>query len=238
MATLSLRLAAPMQSWGIDGKFSRRTTASYPTKSGVLGLCSAALGRRRTDPIEDLVQMKLGVRIDQAGEQQRDFQTAHGNKHTAPISQRYYLSDAIFLAVLESSHELCTALQEALVKPKFPLYLGRRAFQPVGKLVLGVSDAPMRTVLNDTPWLASSREMKRTYNSHVNVEVIRDVEPGETHDDSLRDVPVSFDPEYRRYRWRTVKHEWLMLDNPRPGNNSSGGTHDPFEALRGFDVLE
>ena len=47
MATLLLRLAAPMQSWGIDSKFDTRKTNREPTKSGVIGLLAAALGLRR-----------------------------------------------------------------------------------------------------------------------------------------------------------------------------------------------
>ena len=38
MATLLLRLAAPLQSWGSDSKFETRKTDREPTKSGVVGL--------------------------------------------------------------------------------------------------------------------------------------------------------------------------------------------------------
>ena len=44
MATLLLRLAAPLQAWGADSKFETRKTAREPTKSGVIGLLAAALG--------------------------------------------------------------------------------------------------------------------------------------------------------------------------------------------------
>lgn len=44
MATLLLRLAAPLQSWGADSKFEIRKTNREPTKSGVIGLLAAALG--------------------------------------------------------------------------------------------------------------------------------------------------------------------------------------------------
>ena len=49
MATLLLRLAAPLQSWGSDSKFETRKTDREPTKSGVVGLLAAALGLRRDD---------------------------------------------------------------------------------------------------------------------------------------------------------------------------------------------
>ena len=49
MATLLLRLAAPLQSWGSDSKFDIRRTGREPTKSGVVGLLTAAKGLRRDD---------------------------------------------------------------------------------------------------------------------------------------------------------------------------------------------
>ena len=38
MPVLLLRLAAPLQSWGVESKFDTRRTLGYPTKSGVIGL--------------------------------------------------------------------------------------------------------------------------------------------------------------------------------------------------------
>ena len=68
MSTLLLRLAAPMQAWGVDSDFETRRTLPYPTKSGVIGMLAAALGRGRQDSLEDLNQLRFGVRIDQEGE--------------------------------------------------------------------------------------------------------------------------------------------------------------------------
>ena len=47
MATLLLRLAAPLQAWGADSKFETRKTNREPTKSGVIGLLAAALPERK-----------------------------------------------------------------------------------------------------------------------------------------------------------------------------------------------
>ena len=54
MGTLLLRLAAPLQAWGIDSKFNIRQTGNVPSKSGVVGLLAAALGRTRDESVEDL----------------------------------------------------------------------------------------------------------------------------------------------------------------------------------------
>src|ERR1700704_1897677 len=110
MSTVALRLAGPLQSWGSGSRFVRRSTDSAPTKSGIIGLVAAAKGIRRTDPLEQLLGLRLGVRVDQPGQLLRDFQTArrpergrHGELtwKALPLSYRYYLADAVFLAVLE-----------------------------------------------------------------------------------------------------------------------------------------
>ena len=61
MATLLLRLAAPMQAWGCGSKFDTRRTNREPTKSGVVGLLAAALGIRReqSDELEKFSENRL-----------------------------------------------------------------------------------------------------------------------------------------------------------------------------------
>ncbi len=85
MSTLLLRLAAPLQSWGVASKFDTRDTAREPTKSGVIGLLAAALGRSRTESLDDLKELRFGVRIDQPGTFLRDFHTARRNKQDPPF---------------------------------------------------------------------------------------------------------------------------------------------------------
>ena len=77
MTVLLLRLAGPLQAWGVKSKFSIRATELAPTKSGILGMLAAAVGRRRTDPVEDLLTLGFGVRKDQPGTVIRDLHTAH-----------------------------------------------------------------------------------------------------------------------------------------------------------------
>ena len=43
MATLLLRLAAPLQAWGSSSKFNIRTTEREPTKSGVIGMIAVMI---------------------------------------------------------------------------------------------------------------------------------------------------------------------------------------------------
>jgi CRISPR system Cascade subunit CasD len=42
---MALWLEGPMQSWGFESKFGYRTTAEFPTKSGLIGLILCALGK-------------------------------------------------------------------------------------------------------------------------------------------------------------------------------------------------
>ena len=86
MSTLLIRLAGPLQSWGIDSKFDRRYTGRVPSKSGVIGLCAAALGYKRNEDvfIGKLSLLKYGVRIDKPGVMLKDFHMAHEESFWSP----------------------------------------------------------------------------------------------------------------------------------------------------------
>ena len=117
MATLLLRLAAPLQSWGSDSKFETRKTDREPTKSGVVGLLAAALGLRRddTEGLARLNGLRFAVRADQEGSLLVDFHTAK-SRDTSYVTYRHYLQDAVFLAGLESGDEaLLRELEAALL---------------------------------------------------------------------------------------------------------------------------
>lgn len=137
MNVLLLRLSAPMQSWGVQSRFSIRDTGLEPSKSGVIGLLCAALGRPRHAPIADLAILRMGVRVDREGKVAYDFHTAQnvlkasgGNKDTEP-SRRYYLADAAFTVGLEHLDLVfLQTIHHALQNPVWPLYLGRKAFVP------------------------------------------------------------------------------------------------------------
>src|SRR5512136_1449116 len=98
MNVVLLRLSGPLQAWGVQSRFSIRDTGLEPSKSGVIGLLCAALGRSRTADLTDLAALRLGVRVDREGRLAYDFHTAQnvlkaggGLKDTEP-SRRYYLA--------------------------------------------------------------------------------------------------------------------------------------------------
>ena len=155
MATLLLRLAAPLQAWGADSKFETRKTAREPTKSGVIGLLAAALGLRRdeTEPLTRLAQLRFGVRVEREGQLLVDFHMARNEeKDRSYVTYRHYLEDAVFLVGLESKDTaLLQELAEALTHPVFPLYLGRRACPPTLPLCLGLREQGLVEALQAEP---------------------------------------------------------------------------------------
>ena len=233
MATLLLRLAAPLQSWGADSKFETRKTNRKPTKSGVIGLLAAALGLRRDDAagLARLNGLHFAVRADREGSLLVDFHTANrlserqqkenrekGKKPEAPyVTYRHYLQDAVFLVGLESEDTaLLLQLQDALQHPAFPLYLGRRSCPPALPLCLGLRQGSLQEVLQTEPPLCPGKLCR----------MVLDADPQEPGAAVQRDVPVSFDPHHRQYGYRSARELWLTMSD---GPESTG--HDPFREL-------
>ncbi|RLK58701.1 type I-E CRISPR-associated protein Cas5/CasD [Actinokineospora cianjurensis] len=234
MTALLLRLAGPLQSWGTSSRFARRETGRVPSKSGVIGLLAAAQGRRRVDPIEDLVDLRVGVRIEQPGRIERDFQTARSRTgaEAMPLSYRFYLSDAVFLVAVEGEDNLLAGLRDAVRRPAYPLALGRRSCPPVGKLEHGLHPGDAATVLAATPWMASQRTMDTTRTPTVDLHLVADCAPDTPGADLVRDQPISFDPRHRSYGWRSVTHTRVTVPNPSwSGQSARPSDHNPMALL-------
>lgn len=135
-ATLLIPLVGPLQAWGVDARFDLRQSGREPSKSGVIGLCCAALGRDRSEPIDDLSILRFGVRVDREGVLSRDFHTAVNvigagdSKLRTVVSNRWYLANAAFLAGLEGPAELLIGVHHALRHPHWTLALGRKSCPP------------------------------------------------------------------------------------------------------------
>ena len=209
MSVLLLRLSGPMQSWGVQSRFSVRDTGMEPSKSGVVGLLCAALGRCRDEPVDDLADLTMGVRVDQEGKLARDFQTAMsvlkaggGIKTTEP-SSRYYLSDARFLVGLQGEDTaLLRQIHAALRNPHWPLYLGRKAFVPGEPVWLedGLQpDQSLPEALQIYPWLGYD---SRDYPDQVRL-VLEDPGGAEVRPDQ----PLSF--AERRFAPRHVTTKFI-----------------------------
>ncbi len=259
--SLVLRLAGPTQSWGDASQFNRRGTTPEPTKSGLVGLLAAAEGRRRQDPIEDLLALVFGVRIDQPGTLMRDFHTVSdlrgvglptaavgpgGRQKRRPngasqLTERYYLQDAIFVVAIEAPEPILATLAHALRNPHFPLALGRRACPPTQPLLLTPSRSrdPIwptgaSDVLGTVAWQATETQrdaFRRRRPSPPTIDLPVTVDDPEG-DDVRTDLPRSFDPRRRSFGTRRVRQKWVHLPSPfADAGPSNGPPHDPFALL-------
>ncbi len=222
MKTLLLRLVGPMQSWGTTSRFTERDTGLEPSKSGVIGLLCAALGKPRLErpadagvwpALSDLADLCMGVRVDRAGVMGVDFQTAgggklgrreygvakaDGSKGDPVMSWRYYLQDAAFLVGLASEDEnLLGRLHAALKEPVWPLYLGRKSYVPGMPVYLkdGLQDGDLPAVLARYSVVATGEGEER-------LRVILDVPYGKG-EEVRADVPLDFFG--RRFGLRQVR---------------------------------
>ncbi|MCG7527763.1 type I-E CRISPR-associated protein Cas5/CasD [Streptomyces sp. OfavH-34-F] len=232
MTTLLLRLAGPLQSWGSSSRFVQRATENAPTKSGVLGLLAAAEGRPREADLADLAALRFGVRIDRPGSRVRDFHKAENSDtgRVLPLSHRYYLADAVFVAGVEGGDAFVRRLYAAVDAPRFLPYLGRRSCPPSHPLLLehgaSLSDLPLEDALRQAPWQGARRP--RTHGvadgqPPEDLDMFLDCPPQDTPDFQLRDTPLSYDPQHRRYAMRGVRAGHVPASAP---------FHDPTAHLR------
>jgi CRISPR system Cascade subunit CasD len=237
MSVLLMRSSGPLQSWGLQSRFSERDTAAEPSKSGVLGLICAALGKPRVEKAGDgfpalsaLNALRLGVRADREGVIRRDFQTAGGGSWRgsrygvakagggAPdtvVSHRYYLCDAVFLVALDGELALLERIAAALEQPVWPLCLGRKSCVPAEPVLLALEPAEtaLEDILTAHPWLldrAEHRSMRRFRDMRrpQRLRLVEECFPGE-HGDLRYDAPLSFAADRRDFGLRRVRERWV-----------------------------
>ena len=235
MATLLLRCVAPLQSWDTQSRFGVRTTGREPSKSGIVGLLCAALGRPRPEPVDDLAALRMGVRVDKEGNILRDWHTAMnvlragGGIKKTETSTRYYLADAAFLVGLEGNERLLRQLQAALRNPHWMLCLGRKACVPALSPYLpdGFQDNNLLDALETYPWLGSDRY----YYEHKldgRVRIVRDDADGPQ---TRHDHPISFEKGKRKFAPRRVSTGFIEKPpyRPEPADDESRPDVTPKE---------
>ncbi|QMU08782.1 type I-E CRISPR-associated protein Cas5/CasD [Levilactobacillus suantsaii] len=240
MQTLTIKLTAPLQSYGNPASFLRRTTGDYPSKSAIVGLLAAALGYRRKDQrTVRLNDLDFAVRIDQVGVALMDYQTVEWKPNTRKITYRDYLQDALFVVALGSNDDaLIEQLVEALRHPKFQPFLGRRANVPAGPLqVQTFADASPITVLSEIlPWQAAAWYQRqiwyRKQTAQVAVDLVADAAllPDQTRV-MVKDRMVSFDQRHRQHGFRAVAAKQLHFDNPYQQRMSGETQQNPLAYL-------
>jgi CRISPR system Cascade subunit CasD len=212
-----------MQSWGTRSHFGSRDTATEPTKSGVVGLLGAALGVPRGDTaaIAKLAALPMGVRADREGILEEDFHTVQnvpdtaGKNHRGVVTRRYYLAGALFLVAISGPAEDLHGLHTALQRPRWPLFLGRRAFPPARPVVAPLdntrwpplTDLPVEDALRWHPWLETD-PAERRHAADGEARLLRaviDTDPAHPEAEVRNDHPLSFEQANRRHRTRTIR---------------------------------
>lgn len=183
--SLLLLLKGPLQSWGDESRYTTRATGSTPSKSGVIGLLAAAQGRRRIDPLEDLVGLDYAVRVDQSGALLRDYQTAQpwqkDSRAPAKLVSRYFLSDAAFVAAIGSENRsILEGLQGNLYQPAYPLFLGRRSCPAPANLDLGIVEGDVVTALMEYEEWHATLSHKKERGEEVLLPIYRDGKPAKS----------------------------------------------------------
>ncbi|MFJ5677712.1 type I-E CRISPR-associated protein Cas5/CasD [Streptomyces sp. NPDC093097] len=226
MPGILIHLSAPLQSFGEHSAFTERDTHPRPTRSALIGLIAAALGRSREADLFDLRSLRFTIRTDRPGVRLVDFHTVGGGlprERTVPsangdrkkeetatvVTKRHYLSDAAFTVAVDGDTATIAMVTDALRAPQWPLYLGRRACPPAGPLLVAAGLDDAGAALAAFP-LHRSRPYGATT---VVVDVAHDQPPTDGHlaRHRLVDDPVSFDAYQRAWQARTEYVTTLTL---------------------------
>lgn len=222
MKTATIRLTAPLQSYGNQASFNQRTSDNYPSKSAVIGIIAAALGYRRDDArILQLNNLLFAVRIEQSGNMMTEFQTVEYQKSSTKtarkLTYREFIQDAVFMVAIgsDNDHEI-EKIVSALKHPKFQLYLGRRSNPPAGPLMIETYDEenPLQ-VLEKLSWQAEPWYQKRLRAPKFLTRIIADAELNpENNITMIKDKVGSFNQKNRYYQCRPVIiKKKIELDN-------------------------
>lgn len=235
MKTILLKFAGPLQSWGTDSHFETRHTDFYPSKSAVIGMIAASLGYRRDEDekIRPLNDLKFGVRVDQKGNLLRDYQIAakykakNGEFDRNYVTNRYYLTDFIFLVAIGSEDdELIDEIEYALKHPYFSIFLGRRSNPPTYDYFIEKNDLSVMENLENYKWLAN----KKYKNSHDNtVSIYCDADlVDEKNINFRRDKVKSFSQKNRSFLYRAEIRKDIKVRN-----DDNDTDHDAISAIGG-----
>lgn len=218
---LALLLDGPMQSWGFASRFTRRTTALHPTKSGICGLLAAALGYDKHSADEPAQVARLAAlscttvtlpKKRGSGElpmlRLSDYHTIGGGfddvdwmkmprsadgktLKNAVISERHYLLDARFGVLLEGEADFLTEIAAALENPRWGLWLGRKCCIPASPLCVGV----FPSVADALKSLLNRSKLDETLTLEHFDHVLENPAESEKDAEWLTDSPVAFGAE-------------------------------------------
>ena len=238
---LVFQLYGPMAAWGDIAVGEYRPSFAHPSKSAVVGLLAAAMGIRRDeeDRQRDLVDACLfAVRVDGMGVLLRDYHTIQvpssgtgRNRRTfctrkaeladsdlnTILSTRDYRCDACYtiaISVRDDSSFNIARIAEALRKPVFNLYLGRKSCVLAWPLAPKIIDAEnVKDVLSQVSF---SEELSCMLSQDSYAVYWEGDSAGYEREQVIfrRDMPLS------RKRWQFMERsENFAMQRRREGNN-------------------
>lgn len=190
MEFLIFQLQAPLSSWGDTAVGEYRGSYEHPGESALIGLLGAALGiRRENEAAHAALRQGYGfaVGVQSGGKLLRDYHTAQvpgraalkGRPHATRrdelgvpkddlntiLSTRDYRQEAASLIAIQPRGDAPYALEllsDALRKPRFVLYLGRKSCPPA---------APLHpVVITADSALAAFEEYRKRLNAQQNAQ--------------------------------------------------------------------
>lgn len=217
---LTLYLDAPLQSWGYQSRFDRRTSFLSPTKSGIIGMIAAAMGISRTDrtallkfnvlkmdtfmltPQEDISSgarlidfHTVGGGFDSKKQRQHMARKAGGGTPGTVVSYREYLQNARFGVLLFGPVSILQEIGAALKNPVWGIFLGRKSCIPSAPVFQGIfSDE--KAAVNHLEDL-SGWKVKQ---------IIREVGQFSKGSNTVMDIPKDF--EKRVFEPRRIRDEF------------------------------
>lgn len=252
---LLLRLYGPLASWGEIAVGESRHSAVHPSRSALLGLLGAALGIERTDVAGQqalTAGYRFGIRLECTGSPLRDYHTVQqgvpprkfqfrsrrqelsaDKVETFVLSTREYRCDSLALVAVEAlpgAPADLGYLVQALRRPHFTLYLGRKSCPLALPLSpQQVSANTLREALDDAQLpsllaLLDRREPQQSWPTRQDRQCFR---PGQVRyyweDGMQAGMAPSFeqvrhDQPLSRSRWQFApRREWVALhEEDRP----------------------
>lgn len=126
-----------MSAYGLQTFDVHRKVNHFPTRSAIMGLLGAAMGitRERYDEIYTLSQqLTIAVQVNQSGEKMVDYHTVQYfrspqgkiQKGTKPTYREYWC-DSEHTFAISGEERVIETLADAVKKPKFGLFQGRKS---------------------------------------------------------------------------------------------------------------
>ncbi len=258
MNHLVFRLYGAMASWGEIAVGENRHTATYPGKSAILGLLGAALGLDRNNEkkqTELATGYTTAIKLVNSGQLLKDYHTSQApdsvgkfsyrtrrdelvigkERLKTVLSSREYRTDFHAIVAVTTTPSACWTLQElkeALLKPKYHLYLGRKSCPlcaPLNPRVVDVNNFregldcyQPGALLSDeerpewscqSRWLAEDRITHYYWEGDLNAfsESVAGFDPSQVH------VLTRYDQPFSRNRWQFLPRQenWWMCNREK-----------------------